>query len=254
MPTSSGSSKVFCRLGFPSDEPETRVGFLPTYGCRSTHGGFGARFAYSIHMDPTRWIREAVQEGQTPAAAANDSADEPTAKYLMNDAATGIRVREATEKDAPELAAIAARAFHHAHFGVLDLSSLAGVAARFGVKALKREIREASSHCLLAIWESNPVGFAHLRPGAASLALELHGLYVLPDWTRHGVGTVLVESAVTLARGLGFESLWCGVVEANRGAVRFFHAADFSVVRRERVSIRGKERERADSLAPGLRR
>jgi len=191
-------------------------------------------------MDPTQWIQKAVLEGQAPGAAPEDVAEEPTAGYLMTDAGTGIRIREATEKDAPDLAAIASRAFHHAHFEVLDLSSLAGVAARFDLKTIKREIRERSSHCLVAIWESNPVGFAHLRPRAASPALELHGLYVSPDWTRHGVGTTLVEGAVTLARGLGFECLWCNVVEANRGAVRFFHAAGFSVVRRERRSIGGK--------------
>ncbi len=191
-------------------------------------------------MDPTRWIQRAVLEGQAPAAAPDDLAEEPTAGYLMTDSGTGIRIREATEKDAPELAAIAARAFHHVHLEVLDLSSLAGVAGRFDLKTLKREIREASSHCLLAIWESNPVGFAQLRPGAASPALELHGLYVSPDWTRHGVGTTLVRGALTLAWGLGFESLWCGVVEANRGAVRFLHAAGFRNVRRERAAIGGK--------------
>jgi ribosomal protein S18 acetylase RimI-like enzyme len=188
-------------------------------------------------MDPTRWIQEAILEGQAPAAAPDDVAEEPTAGYLMTDEGTGIRVRAATEKDAPELAAIAARAFHHAHFEVLDLRSLAGVARRFDLKTLRREIREASSHCLLAIWESNPVGFAQLRPGAAYAALELHGLYVSPDWTRHGVGTTLVRAALTLARSLGFESLWCGVLEENRGAVRFLHAAGFRNVRRERAAI-----------------
>jgi ribosomal protein S18 acetylase RimI-like enzyme len=188
-------------------------------------------------MDPTRWIEKVFLEGQAPAAAPDDVAEEPTAGYLMTDAGTGIRIREATEKDAPALAAIAARAFHHAHFEVLDLSSLAGVARRFDLKTLKREIREASSYFLLAIWDSNPVGFAQLRPGAASPALELHGLYVLPDWTRHGVGTTLVRGTVTLARGLGFESLWCGVVEANRGAVSFLQAAGFRKARRERSAI-----------------
>jgi ribosomal protein S18 acetylase RimI-like enzyme len=57
---------------------------------------------------------------------------------------------------------------------------------------------------------------------------------------RHGVGTTLVRGAVTLARGLGFESLWCGVVEANRGAVHFLHAAGFRKVRRERAAIGAK--------------
>ena len=190
-------------------------------------------------MDPTKWIQRVLLESQAPTAP-GDIAEERTAGYLMTDAGTGIRIREATEKDAAELAAIAARAFHHAHFEVLDLSSLAGVARRFDLKTLRREIREASSHCFLAIWESNSVGFAHLRPGPVSLALELYGLYVSPDWTRHGVGTTLVRGALTLARGVGFDSLWCSVVEANRGAVRFFHAAGFSVVRRERVSIGGK--------------
>jgi ribosomal protein S18 acetylase RimI-like enzyme len=197
-------------------------------------------------MDPTKWIQQAFLESQVPTTAPDDVAEEPTAGYLMTDVGTGIRVREATEKDAPELAAIAARAFHHAHFEILDLSSLAGAAGRFDLKTLKREIREASSHCLVAIWESNPVGFAHLRPSTASPslgespALELHGLYVSPDWTRHGVGTTLARGAVTLARALGFESLWCGVVEANRGAVRFLRAAGFRIVRRERAAIGGK--------------
>ncbi len=199
-------------------------------------------------MDARQWIQWATTatDGLEPVSDEGET-DGPTARYLILDQDSGVRVREATEKDASDIAAIGRRAFHHAFFGVLDLSSLTRVAGRFDVATLRREIRESSSRYLLGIWESNLVGFAQLRPGSSppsmldGPALELHGLYVAPDWARRGVGSALVRGASAHARDLGFESLWCAALEANRGAVHFFRSRGFRCVRRERVVI-GKRR------------
>lgn len=199
-------------------------------------------------MDAKHWIHRATTETEGLESVPDDVETEgPTAGYLIFDEDVGIRIREATERDASDLAAIGTRAFHHAFSGVLDLSSLTRVIGRFDVATLQREIRESSSRYLLGIWKSDPVGFAQLRSSSAppsmprGLALELQGLYVAPDWARHGVGSALLRGAFALAGALGFESLWCATMEANRGAVHFFRSQGFRCIRRERMAI-GKRR------------
>lgn len=188
------------------------------------------------------WIHRAVSEAEGLPARPDDSGTElTTAGYLLRDGETGIVVREATLEDAPELAGIGSRALHHSHSGFLDLSGLAGLTSRVDLPAVRRQMRDPKSRWLVALWERNTVGFAVLREGAASepedRPLEIHGLYVAPDWMGRGVGSVLVKGAVTCARGEAFPVLWTAVVEGNPAAARFFRTWGFEPIGRERYAV-----------------
>ena len=72
----------------------------------------------------------------------------------------------------------------------------------------------------IAAWEEE-AGLTRMnRP----LNLLLHGLYVSPQWQRHGVGSNLLRVAIRHARGLGFRGI---TLTAWRDAEPFFSAKGF---------------------------
>jgi GNAT superfamily N-acetyltransferase len=100
-------------------------------------------------------------------------------------------------------------------------------------------LADPDSRWLVALWEGETVGFAQLRTATlpanlpGRLPIELRGLFVAPDWGRHGVGSTLVEASSKLALSLGHESLWVRVFAANRTAVSFMRHQRFERVHRD---------------------
>lgn len=74
-------------------------------------------------------------------------------------------------------------------------------------------------------------GVAGLEPAdaaeapASSQPLLLHGIYVLPDWQRCGIGRRLLQASAAAARRRGFDSL---LVKAQAGAEAFFRHQGFA--------------------------
>jgi diamine N-acetyltransferase len=203
--------------------------------------GMGGRPRISRCMDATTWIRREVARAGRRSGDPDDSGTErPTAGYILRDERSGIVIREATTADAPALAAIGSRALQHSHAEVLDLSGLAGLTSRCDLAAVRREMSEEGALWLVALWESNTVGFAELRrndaPVVGERPLEIHGLYVAPDWMGHGIGSMLARAAIDCARELGFKVLWTAILEGNPGAARFFRSWGFECIGRERYT------------------
>ncbi len=67
-----------------------------------------------------------------------------------------------------------------------------------------------------------PVGFSAVVVRGAYV--ELDGLFVAPEWMRHGLGGALVEDVVTRARAAGARRV---EVVANPGAVPFYERHGF---------------------------
>jgi GNAT superfamily N-acetyltransferase len=74
----------------------------------------------------------------------------------------------------------------------------------------------------LAACESSDDGAQHARGAPAIL---LHGIYVLPEYQRHGIGSHLLGMVEETARSAGL----CGIlVKAQTDAVGFFRAKGYS--------------------------
>ena len=201
----------------------------------SEGGGNGWVVAYNKLMDAKDWIRNAVASGVPPPDADADD----TASYLMRHQASGVAVREATASDAPAIAAVGTRSFRHAHAAVLHPVDLAGVASRFHEAEVRKELGDPDSRWLVAMWAGEIVGFAQIRTATlptnvfGRFPIELHGIFVAPDWSRHGVGKMLIEASSKLAVSLGYESLWVRVFAANRSAIAFLEGLGFESVQRD---------------------
>jgi len=165
-----------------------------------------------------------------------------TPLFLFRDAATGITVREARGRDAQTLSAIGARAFHHTHASMLHPADLAGVASRFDEAGLRENIEKRHSRVLVALWSGEVVGYSQLCVVPAESVrsgelrpMELHGVFVAPDWSGNGVGSSLLAASNDLARRLGHGSLWVRFFAENRHGVEFLKRLGFICIGEENV-------------------
>ena len=101
--------------------------------------------------------------------------------------------------------------------------------ARIDVAAWEERLRarfaDATQFTVVACAGSRPVGFVTagpIRDEPPAQGGEVYALYVDPAHTDHGVGSTLLEAAVTRLAGTGFSraSLW--VFTRNTGARRFY--------------------------------
>jgi L-amino acid N-acyltransferase YncA len=80
-------------------------------------------------------------------------------------------------------------------------------------------VAEAADRALLGVAAWEPASPRDLPAGQTGLLL--HGLYVDPDWQRGGVGSQLLDAAMSAAREQGFDGL---LVKAQPDAADFFLA------------------------------
>ena len=109
---------------------------------------------------------------------------------------------------------------------------------------------------MIAVQEGRPVGACWFRlmtaehPGYGFIAEGIPdiGLAVLPEQRHRGVGRLLLEATVALARRSRFRSLGISVAEANRRARHLYESVGFVAVGREGDSLT----MRLDLQAPTL--
>ena len=78
-----------------------------------------------------------------------------------------------------------------------------------------------------------PIGFSAVIDRGD--AVELDGLFVAPEWMRHGLGGALVADVVTRAGAAGARA---DQVVANPGAVPFYKRHGFRQTRGDRDTVR----------------
>ncbi len=150
-----------------------------------------------------------------------------------------IEYRAPTPADAEALCAMARRSFV-ATFGTLyrpsDLAAF--LDGRFGPAGLGAQIDDARFTIRIACAEDGIIGFAKLGPvglpppAVAEGAIELHQLYVLPEWHGRGVAAALMEWALSTARAAGKADLYLGVYVDNLRAQRFYARYGFVAIGR----------------------
>ena len=127
-------------------------------------------------------------------------------------------VREATERDAPELA------------GLVSEFDGAPISAELALRRF-RAIQHLETVLLAQVEAEQAVGFCslHLRPWltADHPYAELTELFVRPGWRRRGVGTALVRRAEAMARDRGARDLVLLTGFRNAAAQAFYRAMGY---------------------------
>ena len=145
-----------------------------------------------------------------------------------------IEIRYGTADDAEVIANLGRDTFV-ASFGPHNTASNmeAYVNKAFDVNNIRAEIEDPAATFLMASDGGADVGFAKLVESQAPVCVdgpapvELERIYVASDRTGAGIGAPLLEGTMTVARDIGFQTLWLGVWEHNEGAIRFYRRHGF---------------------------
>lgn len=147
-----------------------------------------------------------------------------------------LALRQASLKDATFLAEFGAQTFENA-FGPHNQASdmRAYLAKAFSLENVRSEIEDAKAYFYIAIDEAQEkVGYAKLLAGPhANLALalptvELQRIYIASQQLGQGLGKQLLCLILQEAIRLGHRSIWLGVWEENKAAIRFYEKWGFT--------------------------
>jgi ribosomal protein S18 acetylase RimI-like enzyme len=136
-----------------------------------------------------------------------------------------IDLRDATGRDAAALAALNVASWRAAYADLLPEAFLASLDVVAWEERLRARFAEAAQFTLVASAGRRRLGFVTagpIRDEPPARGGEVYALYVDPARTGQGVGSVLLEAAVTRLGACGFSraSLW--VFTRNTNARRFY--------------------------------
>lgn len=103
----------------------------------------------------------------------------------------------------------------------------------FSPRSVESQLSNSSSTFLIANLEDTPAAYMQLNTGDApteqigEMSMEVERLYVLSDFKRCGLGTLLMHQAFSRARDKNLNKIWLGVWEHNKPAQRFYLAMGF---------------------------
>lgn len=140
-----------------------------------------------------------------------------------------MNVRFATINDAELIANLSRQTFHEtfaSHNTQADMEMFMN--EQFTKEALMKEVGEPGNIFLLAYDEDVPVGYVRMREnnnppelnGAA--AIEVARIYAVAAAIGKGVGKLLMQRCIDIARQNGKDIIWLGVWEQNQRAIEFY--------------------------------
>ncbi len=103
----------------------------------------------------------------------------------------------------------------------------------FTLERITDEYNNPESHFYFACQKEDIVGYLKLNQGKAQTedtlenALEIERIYVRSGLQGSGIGQLLFNKAIDLARGNSFKQVWLGVWEKNTAAIRFYERNGF---------------------------
>jgi ribosomal protein S18 acetylase RimI-like enzyme len=150
---------------------------------------------------------------------------------------SGFEIREATSADVDAVADAGRRFFTAAYGNISGADDLAAhVDDYFSKSAVANEIGREGVRYLLALEGGDIAGFIKLRRGPIpddvpfENALEVQQLYVSPRQQRKGLGVLLTDRAVAVARDNAADALWLSVWQEAEGAVNFYRKYGYHMV------------------------
>lgn len=151
-----------------------------------------------------------------------------------------------TEADLPVLRDLAGAIWRQHYTGIIPAAQIEFMLmARFDDESLREQLRAKDRWLELLRVSGTPVGYCSCELTDAESgktgpsALKLGQLYVLESHRRRGLGGIMLRHVDRRARVLGSSTLWLQVNKRNTGAIGFYRAAGFEVIREAVFDIGG---------------
>ena len=106
------------------------------------------------------------------------------------------------------------------------------VSEAFSIEKVKEELSNINSIFYFVEVEKNIIGYLKLNVETAQSepipnGLEIERIYILAAFQGKGIGQLMMDKALALARQMKKERVWLGVWGKNYGAVRFYERNGF---------------------------
>ncbi len=139
-----------------------------------------------------------------------------------------VEIKIATLSDAALIADISRETFHAtfaAHNSKADMDKF--LSEQFCKEQLIAEVGAAGNIFLLAYTDGIPAGYVFLKDGThlalqTTQAIEISRLYSRTSFIGKGIGKILMEASIALARKMAKDCIWLGVWEHNQRAINFY--------------------------------
>jgi diamine N-acetyltransferase len=157
-----------------------------------------------------------------------------------------VTLTPVTEPDFPVLRELAGTIWRQHYAGIISAAQIDYMlAGRFSDEALREHVQAADRWLELLRVSGAPVGYCGYEVASmdgeerAAAAMKLGQLYVLESHRGMGFGRFMLGHIEGRSRELGRRSLWLQVNKGNTGAIGFYTAAGFEVVREAVFEIGG---------------
>lgn len=145
-----------------------------------------------------------------------------------------VTLRYATQNDAVLIADISHQTFYDTFAADNTEENMAKfLNEQFTKGKLMLEVGAPENIFLLAFDKNNVAGYVKLREGKklsglnGAASMEVARLYVVKDYLGKGVGKLLMQKSLDIAREARKEVIWLGVWERNQKAINFYTSFGF---------------------------
>ncbi|WP_054860412.1 GNAT family N-acetyltransferase [Gracilibacillus sp. JCM 18860] len=145
-----------------------------------------------------------------------------------------INVKKCTKEELPTLQKISIETFRETFESQNSSENLDAYLKRaFHSKQLEMELSNEFSEFFFVYLNSEMVGYLKINIGNAQSekmgdeSLEIERIYVKNKYQKHGIGKILLNTAIEFALERDKKEIWLGVWEKNENAIAFYKKMDF---------------------------
>lgn len=147
---------------------------------------------------------------------------------------TEPKIKVATSEDIPLLSQLSMDTFREAWLDNSNKEDLEYyVRENFSFQTIEAELNDPSMLYFIAFIDEKAAGYCKMQlnksPDEVKLesALALHRIYVYKQFQNKGIGSLLLDMAINIARKENLKYIWLGVWNENTAGIRFYERAGF---------------------------
>lgn len=89
------------------------------------------------------------------------------------------------------------------------------------------------TQCFISESNGEPAGWIKLYENRSQKRFYLSSLYILPKYQNKGIGRLLTNKAIEIARQKNYDRIWLGVMKDNIKALEWYKKNDFNFIEEE---------------------